>query len=152
MIHLSSIQPDVELRDYLQGQISVGISGGGTAPVQVYGDWEKPTNDVPDDFFVIFTNGDVGGVGMKADYADGFLIVSLFCRLNDNGSVRKNRIKKILDQFDNLVEENVVTKNYYYAYDASRFITPTTPNQSSGYSVTSLNIKWHTTENFNKTS
>ena len=45
MIAPSSIQPDVELRDFLQGQIRVGLAGGGSRMVTVYGDWERPTND-----------------------------------------------------------------------------------------------------------
>jgi hypothetical protein len=96
-------------------------------------------------------NGNIGGIGMNADYANGFLMVSLYCKLNNDGSVKKNRIAKILEQFDTLVQA-LSTENYYYEYDSPRFITPTTPNQNSGYSVTTLNIRWHTTENFNKTT
>ncbi len=147
----SSIQPDVELREFLTGRISVGLVGGGTETIPVYGNWEKPTNNVPSDFLVIFENGDIGGVGMKADFAKGYLTVSLYCKLNDDGTVKKNRVTKLLQQFDNLIQ-GCTTKNYFFEYDSPRFITPTTPNQGSGYSVTTLNIKWHTTENFNKTS
>lgn len=149
MFNPSSIQPDSELRDFLQGQIRVGLAGGGTRIVAVYGDWERPTNEVPDDFLVIMNNGDVGGVGMDTDYAEGYLMVSLYSKLNDDGSVKKNRVQKILRQFDDLIEK-LITDNYYYRYDTSRFITPTTPNVTSGYSVTNLNLRWHTTNNFNK--
>ena len=96
MFNPSSIQPDSELRDFLQGQIRVGLAGGGTRIVAVYGDWERPTNEVPDDFLVIMNNGDVGGVGMDTDYAEGYLMVSLYSKLNDDGSVTKNRVQKIL--------------------------------------------------------
>ena len=146
MIRPSSISPDEELRDFLRGQITVGLPGGATAPVAVYGDWEKPTNDVPDDFIVIFLNGDIGGVGMDTPYADGYIMVSLYCRLNDDGTVKKNRVKKILDQFDELIEHRL-TEKYFFKYDAQRFITPTTPNITSGYSVTTLNLMWHTRNN-----
>ena len=145
---VSSIHPDDELRDFLRGKISVGLAGGGSALVAVYGDWERPTNEVPDDFLVIMNNGDIGGVGMKVDYADGSLLVSLYSRMNDDGSIKKNRIDKILAQFDELIDE-LVTENYVFGYDSPRFITPTTPNQSSGYSITTLNLRWHTTNNFN---
>ena len=43
MIKPSDIHPDVELRDFLQNKIRVGLSGGGSRIVQIYGDWEKPT-------------------------------------------------------------------------------------------------------------
>lgn len=144
----SHIQPDVELRNYLQNRITVGLAGGGTKKVTVYGDWEKPTNDVPDDFLVIFLNGDIGGFGMDIPLARGYLMVSLYSKLNDDGSVKKNRVSKVLAQFSSLMDK-LVTDHYYYEYDSQRFITPTTPNVTSGYSVTTLNLKWHTTGNIN---
>lgn len=145
----SSINPDVELRDFLQGKISVGLPGGEMQEVAVYGDWERPTNDVPDDFVVIMMNGNVSGLGMNIDYADGHVIVSLYSKLNNDGSVKKNRVKNILAQFDELVE-NRNTPNYFFKYEIQPFITPTTPNITSGYSITSLNLRWNTNSNFNK--
>lgn len=142
----SSIEPDVELRDYLTGQITVG-DGASAQDVKVYADWERPTNELPTDFVVIYINGDVEGVAMDMPFAKGYLMVSLYCKLNDNGSVKKNRVQKILERFDALVEK-AITAHYHFEYDASRFITPTTPNQTSGYSVTSLNLRWTTTSNF----
>lgn len=148
MLKPSLIEPDVELRNYLQNKIVVGLAGGGTAKVPVYGDWERPINDFPTDFLVVMMNGTVEGVGMDTDYARGYVMVSLYSKMRDDGSIKKNRISKILAQFDELIERRL-TPNYFFEYDAQRFITPTTPNQSSGYSVTTLNIKWHTTNNFN---
>lgn len=149
MISLSSIHPDAELRDYLQNRISVVSEAGETVPVAVYGDWEKPTNAVPDDFIIVMTNGDVGGVGMDTPFAKGSIMVSLFCKLNDDGTLKKNRVDKILSQFDGIIEK-LITDHYYYEYDAKRFITPTTPNASSGYSETYLNLRWTTNSNFNQ--
>ena len=146
MIAPSSIQPDVELRDFLHGQIRVGLAGGGSRMVTVYGDWERPTNDIPDDFLIIYMNGDVGGVGMDTPYADGFIMVSLYSKMNNDGSVKKSRIQKILAQFDELVER-CLTEHYFFRYSPQRFITPTTPNITSGYSITTLNLVWHTRNN-----
>lgn len=149
MFHPSAIEPDVELRDFLRGKIVVGLAGGGTQRVTVYSDWERPTNGLPDDFIVIYLNGDVEGIGMENDYARGYLMVGMYSKMNDDGSVKKNRVKKLLAQFDKLLEK-CVTENFYFEYDSPRFITPTTPNQTSGYSITNLNLRWHTTNNFNK--
>lgn len=147
MMKPSSIEPDVELRNLLAGQIRAGE--GTSAPVvKVYADWERPTNELPADFIVIYINGDVEGVGMDTPFARGYIMVSLYCKMNDDGSVKKNRINKILAQFDDLIEK-ALTENYHFEYDAERFITPTAPNQSSGYSVTTLNLRWTTTSNFN---
>jgi flavin-dependent dehydrogenase len=148
MIHPAHIQPDIELRDYLKGKVVVGNPPTAQA-VTVYADWERPTNELPTDFIVIFINGDIGGVGMDTPFARGYLMVSLYCKLNDDGSVKKSRVSKILEQFDTLLEKQL-TENYHFEYDAERYITPTTPNQSSGYSVTTLNLRWTTTSNINK--
>lgn len=143
MFNPSLLHPDVALRDYLTGRVLVGET-----PVPVYGDWEKPTNRFDTDFIAIYLNGDPDGVGMDTPFARGNLMVSLYCKMNDDGTVKKNRIDKIMAQFDTLVE-GLCTGDYHYAYDTERFITPTTPNQSSGYSLTTLNLKWTTTSNFN---
>lgn len=143
MIKPSSIKPDIELRNALTGQITVGTAGGGSATVVVYSDWERPTNELPDDFLTVYINGDPAGVGMDTNYAKGYLMVSLYCKLNDDGSVKKNRVERILAQFEEVLERHI-SDNYYYRYDTQRFITPTSPNYTSGYSVTTLNLKWHT--------
>lgn len=162
MMKLSSIQPDVELKEFLTGKIKVG-EGTSATEVKVYSDWERPTNELPSDFIVIYINGDIEGVGMDTPFARGYIMVSLYCKLNDDGSVKKNRIKKLLSQFDELFiydpDQNnkrlqryqpIITDTCHFEYDADRFITPTAPNQSSGYSVTTLNLRWTTTSNFNK--
>lgn len=147
-IKMSTIHPDRELRDFLTGKIVVGKSRGGTAPVTVYSDWERPTNGLPADFLVIYMNGNVEGLGTNTNYASGYISVSLYCKMNSDGSVKANRIDKILEQFEKLVDKKK-TKNFFFAYDTERYITPTAPNQSSGYSTTTLNLMWHTTQNFN---
>ena len=146
MITPSSINPDEELRDFLQNKIRVGLAGGGSQMVTVYGDWERPTNEAPSDFMVVMLNGDVGGVGMDTPYAEGYIVVRLYCKMNDDGSVKKQRVRKILAQFDQLIER-LLTEHYFYKYASPRFITPTTPNITSGYSVTALNLVWHTRNN-----
>lgn len=145
----SNIEPDAELRDFLRGKISVGLSGGGTQDVAVYSDWERPTNELPSDFLVVYMNGAIEGVSMDTPFAKGYIAVSLYSKLNDDGSVKRNRVKMILAQFEQLIEKRL-TVNYHFEYDAQNFITPTTPNQSTGYSVTVLNLRWTTTSNFNQ--
>lgn len=138
MLRPYHIAPDVELASALDNQIFVG-----TTPVKVYSDWERPTNGLPTDFITVYINGDPGGVAMDVNFASGYLMVSLYCKMNDNGSVKKNRIAKILEQFDYLLEKKI-TQNYVFEYTANDFITPTTPNVTSGYSITTLNLRWRT--------
>ena len=145
MINPSAIRPDAALAEALEGQIHVG-----TDTVMVYADWGKPTNGLPDDFISIYINGDIGGFGVDNNFANGYIGVSLYSRMNNDGSVKSNRISKILEQFDTLVH-NLVADKYFYRYPKDRFITPTTPNVTSGYSITTLNLEWHTTNDFQTT-
>jgi hypothetical protein len=146
MMHPSLIEPDAELCEYLQGKVHLGDSSSSPA-VTVYRDWGRPTNGLPTDFIVVFVNGDIEGLGSGIDFARGNLMVGLYSKMNDDGSVKINRIQKILQQFDTLIE-GLCTDNYYFEYDMPQFITPTTPNQASGYSVTMLNLRWTTNQNF----
>lgn len=143
-MHPSSISPDTALRDFLRTALDADSSA---LPVTVYGDWERPTNGLPTDFIVVYMNGDVEGVGMDTPFAKGYIMVGLYCKMNDDGSVKKNRIKSILERIDTLIEK-CATGGYHFEYDPQRFITPTTPNQTSGYSVTNLNLRWTTTSEF----
>lgn len=149
MMAPSSIQPDVALAEYLRGRIFVNLGDGTSTTVAVYSDWERPTNQLPADFIVVYLNGNIGGVGMDTPFARGYIMVGLYCKMNDDGSVKKSRVQKILEQFDGLIEKLVVG-SYHYEYDPQRFITPTTPNQTSGYSLTNLNLRWTTTSDFNQ--
>lgn len=150
MMHPSHIEPDVELKTFLTGRVVIG-DGQSATPVTIYRDWERPTNGLPTDFIVVYMNGDPSGVGLETPFARGYLMVALYCKMNNDGSAKSNRIKKILEQFDALLQ-NAVTTNYHFEYDPERYITPTTPNQGSGYSVTILNLRWTTTANFNSSN
>lgn len=143
MMHPSSIHPDKELKELLSGNVLVE-----TTPLTIYQDWERPTNQVPKDFLVIFLNGDIEGLSADTPFARGYIMLSLYCKLNDDGSVKSSRIQKILEQFDDIID-GATTENYHFAYEMQRFITPTTPNQSTGYSVTTLNLRWTTNKHFN---
>lgn len=147
MIHPSLIEPDAELCEYLQGQVSVETGRGTTTPVTVYRDWGRPTNGLPADFIVVYVNGDIEGLGSDIEFARGNLMLGLYCKMNDDGSVKMNRIRNILKQIDTKID-GLSTENYYFEYDMPRFITPTSPNQTSGYSVTVLNLRWTTNLNF----
>lgn len=148
MIKVSEIHPDRELQEFLQGRITVGTPNGGMDEVTVYSDGDRPTNELPADFLQIWLNGDFESVGMDTPYAAGNIMVCIYCKLNDNGTVKKNRVDRILSQFDELVEKRA-TEHYFFQYETDRFITPTTPDQTSGYSITTLNIRWSTTSGIN---
>lgn len=144
----SSIQPERALRDFLSGKVVVGKSDGGTEPVTVYCDRDKPTNGLPADFISVLLNGPAMGIGRKVNYASGYIMLMLYCKMNDNGSAKSNRIEKILEQFDTLID-GAKCGDYIFRLEMGNLIMPTTLDQDTGYSRTILNVGWHTTKNFN---
>lgn len=149
MLKASEIHPDVELRDHLQGNVHVVMPGGAEELVTVYCEQDRPTTGMPDDFISIVLNGNASSLGANIDYATGYVMVVLYCRMNDDGSVKSNRINKILAQFDEMLD-GASTENYFFRFEKERFIMPTSPDQSSGYSSTILNLRWTTNTNFSK--
>lgn len=142
-MNLSKLNPDVELRDILSGNIKVMTPSGTMVEIPIYGDEEQPTSGLADDFIVIRANGTPLSVTDKMGVWRGSLMVHLYCKMNSDGSAKKNRIAKILEQMEVFLK-NASGENFFYSINILRPITPTTVNQSSGYSSTVLNAEWHT--------
>lgn len=139
----SEIKADKELKNLISGQVKSQDSKGELSDVAVYNDGERPTTKVPDDFIDVLYNGKTRAVDIPMNYIKGNLIVALYCKLNSNGTVKSNRVQKILEQFEMIVNRNV-SEHYYYELNLDQLITPTTANMSAGYSITVLNVQWHT--------
>lgn len=142
------VLPEKALAEYLQGKVKV-VTEDGEEVLTVYPDWERPTNGLPDDFITIAVDGNPSTVAHDVDYTEGYLALSLYCKLNDDGSVKIHRVNKIISQFDTLIDRATIDE-YFFKFELDRYITPTTPSESSGYSITTLSLFWHTIDNFNK--
>lgn len=143
MIKASQIKPDAELRDFLQGQIIAVDGNAEQSEVKVYRDGERPTNGAPADFLEIIINGGVDVLGADIEYAEGFMMLALYTKLNDDGSVKHNRIDNILTQFDEIID-GAHTDHYFFKIVPDSYIMPPTQDLQSGYSATVLNVRWHT--------
>lgn len=143
MLKASDIEPDVELRNYLTNRILVQDAEGNLTLLKVYRDGERPTNGAPDDFLEVAINGGIDVLGSDIDYAEGYIMLALYNRLNDDGSIKHNRIKNILTQFDELIDM-ATTLNYFYKIEPNNYIMPPTQDLQSGYSALVLNVRWHT--------
>lgn len=143
MIKASQVEPDAELRDFLQGRIIAQDGEGTESVVRVFRDGERPTNGAPTDFLEVVINGGVDVLGADIEYAEGFMMLALYTRLNDDGSVKHRRIKNILTQFDEIID-GAHTNNYFFKIEPDSYIMPPTQDLQSGYSATVLNLRWHT--------
>lgn len=135
----SQLKPDIELQGLLKGKISVGS----TEKVAIYTNGERSGAKTPDDFIDISYSGSLRFVDTPMSYIKGYLSVSLFVKLNPDGTTKTNRIAKILSQLDDLINRKA-SEHYYYEYMSEDFMTPTTAYTSIGYSMTTLALRWHT--------
>ena len=134
----SELNVDIEMKALLSGRISVD-----SVPVPVYAAGEKPTTGVPDDFIEIFYNGYLNSISENRVIVKGAMAVVMSNRLFEDGSVKTNRVKKLLQQFEDCID-GVSTTHYFLKLSPDGFITPTTENQTTGYSTTILNVEWRT--------
>lgn len=138
----SEIAADKELQELLKDKITV-VTDNGPAVVEVYRDGDRPTAGVADDFVQIEYNGPVESVTEDMGMLRGDLMVTLYCKMFSDGTVKLNRINKILEQFELLVNRQQ-TEHYFYKFIFGSFITPTIGNLDSGYSLTTFNVQWRT--------
>lgn len=148
MLEVSAICPNEKLQEYLQGRIVAKDANGKDVTVSVFCSNKVPTSMLPDDFISIEMNGSVYSLGKDIDFASGYLMITLYVRLNQNGTVKDKRISKLLAQIDSLVDK-ANTGGFFYRYDSSRILMPSYADQAIGYSTTILNLYWTTTSNFN---
>ena len=139
----SAIKADIELKELLTNKVFAVDSEGNSTPVTVYTDGDRSGVDTPDDFIDIFFAGDISSLDVPMSFIKGAITVSLYVRLNPDNTIKKNRVEKILSQFDELISKHS-TEHYYYDYPSMNFITPTTAYTTIGYSMTLLTLMWHT--------
>lgn len=142
----SEVRPDVELRDMLTDVISTDVD-----VIPVFADGDRYVNPVPEDFIDITFNGDPQSMTRDMFFMRGNLALSLFTRLFPDGSIRSSRVQKLLEQIESRVN-GVVSANYFYRMDMRFPIVPTTANESAGYSQTTLNVEWQTTNKISNNS
>lgn len=133
----SELKVDIELKSLLSGIVA------GTSPVLVYAEGEMPTDKIPDDFIEILYNGPVDSITDDRFWGRGYMAIALSNRLSEDGSVKTNRVRKILEQFETRINR-AKTEHYFFKLTPDGFITPTTANQTNGYSTTILNVEWRT--------
>lgn len=133
----SELKVDIELKSLLSGIVV------GSDPVVVYAEGEMPTDKVPNDFIEVLYNGPVDSITEDMTVGRGYMAVALSNKLSDDGSVKTNRVRKILEQFETRINR-AKTEHYFFKLTPDGFITPTTANQTNGYSTTILNVEWRT--------
>ena len=139
----SEIRPDLALKTLLDGQIVLRKSATESVVIDVYAQGERPNAGLASEFVEILFNGAVRSLTKPIGVLRGNVVVSVYVKSYEDGSVFQYRVDSIMKQ----IEEKVSSKEsdgYFFEINPDNIITPTTTNIASGYSTTILNIEWHT--------
>ena len=139
----SEIRPALALKALLDEQIVLRKSATESVVIDVYAQGERPNTGLASEFVEILFNGAVRSLTKPIGVLRGNVVVSVYVKSYEDGSVFQYRVDSIMKQ----IEEKVSSKEsdgYFFEINPDNIITPTTTNIASGYSTTILNIQWHT--------
>ena len=139
----SQIRPDLALKTLLDGQIVLRKSATESVVIDVYAQGERPNTGLASEFVEILFNGAVRSLTKPIGVLRGNVVVSVYVKSYEDGSVFQYRIDSIMKQIEEKVS-SASSGDYFFEINPDNIITPTTTNIASGYSTTILNIQWHT--------
>ena len=139
----SEIRPDLALKSILDKQIMLQKSATESVAIKTYAQGEKPNTELDDEFIEIQFNGTIRSKTKPIGALSGNLIVGVYVKSYEDGSVFQYRVDSILEQLEQKVS-GLTVDGFFFSLNLDNIITPTTVNITSGYSATILNVKWHT--------
>lgn len=139
----SKIRPDLALKSILDKQIVLQKSATESVAIKTYAQGEKPNTELDDEFIEIQFNGAIRSKTKPIGVLSGSLIVAIYVKSYEDGSVFQYRVDSILEQLEQKVS-GLTVGGFFFSLNLDNIITPTTVNITSGYSATILNVKWHT--------
>jgi hypothetical protein len=142
---LSQINPDLQLKEWLNEQITIVVSDTESRKATVYAQGERPNTGLPDEFIEILYNGTIRSLTKPIGVLQGNLAVTIYCKAQPNGTAKFNRVESVMEQLGRLLT-NKVTGGFFFEIDLKNIVTPTYIDAATGYSTTTLNVKWHTTD------
>ena len=135
---LAELQPDVALKALLDKKVTVDADA---KEVKVYAQGEQSNVGVADDYITVLYNGVITSLTNPIGHFKGNLALSVNCKLNSNRTIKLNRIRKLVEQCVKLVDRKT-SQGIFFRLDPTNVITPPTPNDTTGYATTTLNVKW----------
>ena len=134
--------PDKALKVILEGKVTVVAGHYEDRIISVYAHGEMPTDKLPDEFIRIERNGSIKTRTNPIGYLYGNLAVTLYVKAQNNGVVKNNRIDSILEQLQGI--DGAVSEGFHFRLSPDNIIAPTYIDPSSNYSLTVINVEWHT--------
>ncbi len=142
-MNLSELNPDIALKSLLDGKVKVGPDA---RILEVYAQGMQPNSGVGTDFITILYNGAVSSWTNPIGEFEGNLALMITCRMNSNGTIKQPHMSRIVAQCVELVDRKS-SQGFFFKLDPTNVITPPTPDYTTGYATTALNVAWHTSNN-----
>lgn len=147
MSTIADLTPDTALATLLDNIVKVQASETASHIIRAYADEEKPNVGLGDEFIEVDWNGSARSLTRPLGVFRGNLALSIYVKTQTDGRAKKKLVRQIISQCEELVNGKV-NDGFYFEFDATNVITPTTVNLTSGYSTTVLNVSWRVTNEF----
>lgn len=134
--------PDKALKGILEGKVTVVAGHYEEYKIIVYAHGEMPTDKLPNEFIRIEHNGSIKTRTNPIGYLYGNLAVTVYVKAQSNGVVKNNRIDSILEQLQDI--DGAVSEGFHFRLSPDNIIAPTYIDPSSNFSLTVINVEWHT--------
>lgn len=144
---LADLTPDVALAALLKGNVKLRKPTSEEYAVEVYEQAKTPNNGNPEVFITLQWNGSARSRSQRLGIYQGALAVTVYCKLYSDTTANTNIVRQIVEQCQRLIHRKR-SERVFFTFNPLNVITPTTPNLSTGYSTTVLNVEWHTKPKF----
>lgn len=141
---IAQLNPDAVLVEVLSDHIVVDTSATKKRTIKAFAANEQPNNKLPDEYLNVYVNGITESLTKPIGLYRGNLALAIFVKTHSNGTIMTHRIRQIIEQCEAMVNCKAYN-GFYYEFDPTNVITPTTTNISTGYSTTIINVEWRTT-------
>lgn len=109
--------------------------------IRVYKYGKQPNKGIDEEFVVVRKYGTTSTRLTRLGLPNGPMAVTVYCKMQNDGTFKENRIAEIISQ----IEESANSKQYggyFYEIEADNIMQDTTPEPTTGYSTTAINVWW----------
>lgn len=139
---LSELTPDKALAALLDSKVEVRDDATQSHTIRAYAQAEQPQTGLAQEFITVFNNGVISSWTKPLGVYSGNLALTICCELH-NGTAKINRTAAMIEQCFKLVNGKS-SQGFFFTFDPTNIITPTTVNLTTGYATTVLNVLWRT--------
>lgn len=143
-MRLDELTPDVALASLLDSKVEVQTSATAKRTIKCYADGKQPNKGLADEFLSALWNGSARSWTRPIGQFEGSIALTVYCKTQTDGTVKTQRVRQMLAQCQ-MLADGISAGGFFFKVDPRQVITPTTPNLTTGYSTTVINVEWRTT-------